>query len=125
MTNEDVFAAVRKELGDAVEAANVHTEHTWDAGVVTTAPTYTTTGVMTYTCTECGETRTEEIPVLPVKPGDVNGDGVVNLMDIRSLKRYIADAVPAEIIVFANTDMDEDLSIGMKDLKLLKKAIVE
>lgn len=38
--------------------------HTWDAGVVTTEPTITTTGVKTYTCTfdGCGATRTEELP---------------------------------------------------------------
>ena len=38
----------------------VHT-HTWDEGKVTTAPTCTTTGIKTYTCTSCGATRTESI----------------------------------------------------------------
>lgn len=38
--------------------------HTWDAGVVTTEPTTTTTGVKTYTCTfdGCGATKTETLP---------------------------------------------------------------
>lgn len=38
--------------------------HTWDAGVVTTEPTTTETGIKTYTCTfdGCGATRTEELP---------------------------------------------------------------
>lgn len=36
--------------------------HTWSAGEVTTAPTYTTVGVKTFTCEICGETRTESIP---------------------------------------------------------------
>ena len=36
--------------------------HTWDEGVVTTPATETTEGVMTFTCTVCGETRTEAIP---------------------------------------------------------------
>ena len=35
--------------------------HTWNEGVETTEPTCSTTGVMTYTCTECGKTRTETI----------------------------------------------------------------
>jgi hypothetical protein len=35
--------------------------HTWDAGKVTTAATCTKTGVKTYTCSVCGETKTEEI----------------------------------------------------------------
>ena len=38
--------------------------HTWNAGEVTTAPTYTAVGVKTYTCEICGETRTESIPKL-------------------------------------------------------------
>ena len=37
-------------------------EHTWDNGTVTTAPTETTAGVRTFTCTVCGQTRTETIP---------------------------------------------------------------
>ncbi|MCD7733285.1 MAG: hypothetical protein LUH56_07600 [Oscillospiraceae bacterium] len=36
--------------------------HTWDDGVVTTEATCTEEGVMTYTCTVCGETKTEAIP---------------------------------------------------------------
>ncbi len=36
--------------------------HVWDNGVVTTAPTETTPGVRTRTCTVCGQTRTETIP---------------------------------------------------------------
>ena len=36
--------------------------HTWDSGIVTLEPTETQAGVRTYTCTRCGETRTEIIP---------------------------------------------------------------
>ena len=46
-------------------------EHTWNDGEVTTEPTYTEKGVKTYTCTVCGETKTEEIDALTseaVKP---------------------------------------------------------
>ena len=44
-------------LGDAKH------EHTWDNGKVMKEPTCKDTGVKTYTCTECGETKTEVIPV--------------------------------------------------------------
>ena len=37
--------------------------HTWDDGVITTPPTYNTDGVKTYTCTACGETRNEAVPM--------------------------------------------------------------
>ena len=38
--------------------------HTWNEGVVTTQPTCTEPGVKTYTCTGCGETKTEAIAAL-------------------------------------------------------------
>ena len=38
--------------------------HKWDAGVVTKKPTYTSTGTKKYTCTNCGETKTETIAKL-------------------------------------------------------------
>ncbi len=43
--------------------------HNWDGGVVTTAATHTTDGVMTYTCSECNGTKTE---VIPAKVDDHN-----------------------------------------------------
>ena len=39
-------------------------DHVWDAGKVTTEPTCTAAGVKTYTCSKCGNTKTEEIPAL-------------------------------------------------------------
>ena len=40
--------------------------HAWDSGKVTKQPTETETGIRTYTCTRCGETKTESIPVISV-----------------------------------------------------------
>ena len=39
-------------------------DHSWNDGAVTKAPTEQETGILTYTCTKCGDTRTEAIPVL-------------------------------------------------------------
>ena len=49
----------------------LHT-HTWDAGVVTQKPTAAEPGIRTYTCTVCGQTRTETIPATGV-PETCNG----------------------------------------------------
>ena len=49
----------------------LHT-HTGDAGVVTQQPTAAEPGVRTYTCTVCGQTRTEAIPATGV-PETCNG----------------------------------------------------
>ena len=48
-------ATERRNLTDAAG-------HKWDGGTVTTAPTETTPGVRTFTCTVCDQTRTEAIP---------------------------------------------------------------
>ncbi|MDE7329761.1 MAG: hypothetical protein K2N30_01515 [Clostridia bacterium] len=37
------------------------TEHAWDDGEVTVQPTFSSKGETTYTCSVCGETKTEEI----------------------------------------------------------------
>ena len=38
--------------------------HTWDSGKVTKSPTCTKEGIKVYTCTSCGETKTESISAL-------------------------------------------------------------
>jgi len=45
--------------------------HTWDAGKVSVKPTYTAKGLMLYTCTVCGEEKTESIPKL--EPENIDG----------------------------------------------------
>ena len=40
--------------------------HDWDNGKVTKEPTATETGIRTYACTRCNETKTESIPVVSV-----------------------------------------------------------
>ena len=56
--------------------------HTWDKGVITTAPTCENAGVKTFTCTRCNETKTEAInatghtPVqIPEKPATCTEPG--------------------------------------------------
>ena len=47
-----------------------YSDHTWNDGEIVTPATYETKGEKKFTCTVCGETKTEEIPVLekPVTP---------------------------------------------------------
>ncbi|MBE6580281.1 MAG: leucine-rich repeat domain-containing protein [Ruminococcaceae bacterium] len=40
--------------------------HIWGVGEITTPATHTTEGVRTYTCVDCGETRTEAVDKTPV-----------------------------------------------------------
>ena len=48
----------------SVKAGSETCQHVWDNGKVTKEPTETETGIKTYTCTRCGETKTETIPKL-------------------------------------------------------------
>ena len=47
--------------------------HDWDDGRITTAPTETAPGVMTFTCRRCGETKTKRVPrVGATVPDDID-----------------------------------------------------
>lgn len=45
----------------AITLASCEHEHTWNSGEITTEPTAEKSGVITYTCTDCGEKKTESI----------------------------------------------------------------
>ena len=62
-------------------ASEPECEHAWDAGVETTAPSYSAPGVKTYTCTLCGETKTEEIAQLTWTAGIINPKSVTLSLD--------------------------------------------
>lgn len=70
---------VRRVVGANSLAAKVYGlktisfAHVWDAGKVTTPATAAKQGVKTYTCTACGQTRTEEIPKLSGGSGSGGG----------------------------------------------------
>ncbi len=49
---------------DCTEVAD-KTEHTWNGGEITTAPTKEAAGTKTFTCTACGATKTEPVAYNP------------------------------------------------------------
>lgn len=53
-----------KDCGAKLESGTVINKlgHTWDNGVITKEATETEEGIKTYTCKNCGETKTESIP---------------------------------------------------------------
>lgn len=68
-------------------------DHIYDEGVVTKEPTYESTGTITYTCTECGDSYTEE---LPVKEQEVT----VSVVDKKSVPQDIFSGIISDHVLF-------------------------
>ena len=67
------------------ECGETKTEsHGWDNGKETTAPTCTQDGVKTFTCSDCGATKTEAIEALDHDWSDWKDDGVNSSADTHS-----------------------------------------
>ena len=56
--------------------------------------------------------------------GDVNGDEVVDLRDLLTLKKYISEDEPKDF-VFVNADLNADQKVDLKDYLILKKYFAE
>lgn len=52
--------------------------HSWNSGTITTQPTTSTTGIKTYTCTRCNDTKPEIIPKLANNPVVVDPETLKN-----------------------------------------------
>ncbi len=97
---------------------------------VKTAATATAMGVTTYTATfddKSFTTQTKDVTDIPKlvtrKPGDVNGDGEVNIKDVTLLKQYLAKWKVN--INKSNADVTGDGEVNIKDLTLLKQYLAK
>ena len=100
--------AMLDKSGGVVSKLSIDIEHKWDAGKVTKPATATAEGIKTYTCTICGETKTEAIPKTGGSDGTAFGPG--------------ADASAAEAAILALKD-DKDpkgTAFGILQLKASK-----
>ncbi len=100
-------------------------EHNWDDGVVTKEPTTTEEGVKTYTCIVCDETKTETIEKLPSdthSSGDANGDGIIDVKDVISIRYFIADGY--DVVIDENAaNANKDEIIDIKDAIYIRQYI--
>lgn len=110
-----------------IEKAN----HAWDGGTVTKAPTTTTTGTKTFTCTVCNATRTETIEKLPEeKPieryllGDVDFDGSITAADARLALRASVGLETFNDKQTKAADADKDGNISAADARLILRCSV-
>ena len=88
--------------------------HVWDDGVETVPATYVSDGTKLYTCTKCGETKTEVIPKLISE---------VNVKDIVRLKKFMASSENLDADALVRADVDNDGSVTMRDIQRLRQNI--
>ena len=90
VTYKDGFVSFRTDhfsIYAVTEINKTDCGHSWDEGVVTLEPTTTSTGIRTYTCLICGETKTGTIAKKP-GGGNIGGGG-----GAASAKVQIADGI--------------------------------
>ena len=117
-TCDDCFEEVRIETSPATG------NHTWDDGIVTKEPTTTTPGVRTHTCTVCGATKEEEIPVIsecehknlsPVAyESNASGtyDAVIRCADCGEVVYTLTTDIPATTAVNSGISVTRSVEIG-------------
>ena len=96
--------------------------HSWDGGVVSIPATGHKTGALTFTCTACHATRTEEIPVIK---GDVNGDGTVDILDVDQVYRHLTGQITLSSVELEVADVNGDGMPDVYDLQLLYEAVTQ
>ena len=89
---------------------------TYDEGVVTKEATHFEEGEKTYTCTECGGTKTETIAKTT---DDLDGDGIVSISDVAALLDYLADNANVPACGEDGLDVDGDGAVNISDLTAL------
>lgn len=111
--------------------------HTWDAGTITSDPTCTHQGTAVYTCTQCGDSKTQPLPVVehdyadgvcqwcngedpnyvPPVPGNLNDDDVVDNQDVELLLWYTL--FPEEYTIPVSADFNHDGTTNNEDVEYL------
>jgi len=91
--------------------------HMWDDGVISTPAGCETDGMKTYTCSVCGDTKTEVIPATgeEIVWGDANGDEKVNTKDATRILRYYAGLISDSEIDLVAADVNGDGNVNTKD----------
>ncbi len=85
--------------------------HSWGNGVVTQIPTEETTGIITYTCSDCSAIKTEEIDFIP---GDIDTNGVVNRDDVIALLLHVS--MPTAFPISIPADFNGDGAVTRDDV---------
>lgn len=94
--------------------------HSWNSGRVTKYPTATTDGIKTFTCINCGKTKTE-----PIKSSGIQGTTVYNGTDYKLIYdyNYYITKYPDVKKAYGTNDkavLRHFITVGMKELRRAK-----
>jgi len=92
-------------------------DHTWDEGEVTVEPDMGAVGECTFTCTVCGETRTEEVAAL--RRGNANRDEAVDSTDARLTLQYAVGKIRANAMDVYVADVNGDGKVDSTDARII------
>lgn len=95
---------------------NIHKGHTWGPAEVTIAPTATQPGTAVYTCTKCGESKTESIYI-----ADPNQDGDIDSLDASLILKYDAGIIDLNPLQFMLCDANGDGEVDSLDAAAILK----
>lgn len=103
------------------------TPHAWDQGIVEKEATETEEGTICYTCTHCGTTKKESIPVKEPSgiTGDANGDGKVDLADAQLLLKIALKITFADESELYVNDVDNNGTVDLSDAQLTLKVALK
>ena len=103
--NKDGVAGVPYDLPTATVNITVTAEHNWDDGSITKEPTCTEPGEILYTCTTCGQTKSEVLPLaghtlthIPAKAPTCTEDGNVEYYHCSVCEKNFADADGSSVL---------------------------
>lgn len=98
-------------------------DHSYGEWVTLVEPTQNEKGLRERTCIHCGHTEQEILDAITALPGDINGDGRLNVRDARTLLRYIAGLLDASEIELAAADYNGDGRVNVRDARALLRSI--
>ena len=91
--------------------------HSMEETIITN-PTTCTVGQLQRKCTTCGHTEYEEIPMLEIVQGDLDGDGVVSVKDVLVTIKAVLNGTALD-----GADMNGDGKLSLIDVLRVLKAI--
>jgi len=98
--------------------------HDYDSVVV--APTRAEQGYTVHTCSVCGDTYKDSFTD-PIggdyDPGDANGDGNINAMDVNIARRFLSGAATADDAQLKACDLSGDGVVNAQDANLIARLV--